>query len=273
MEILKGAAAATLYGTEASNGVIQIFTKQGQAGDTQWELSAEGGLTKMDMSRYAEHAGFACSYAASRLSPLGCSQAHADQLAQYWGLGSLTPYQVFQVPLLNDLFQTGHFQNYSLSVRGGTEKINYYVSGRYADENGPYGGTQWGPAKDLDKQKQAVANVTFFPIQDVKVRVNSMYMERYHSTPTNGNNTTGTFSMAIMSKPELASEGNVTGTCCFATEREMFNILDESTTRRFTGSVEASYNPIQSVTLDGTFGVDTYYAGVRGLQAVRLERG
>jgi TonB-dependent SusC/RagA subfamily outer membrane receptor len=32
VEILKGAAAATLYGTEASNGVIQIFTKKGTLG-------------------------------------------------------------------------------------------------------------------------------------------------------------------------------------------------------------------------------------------------
>ena len=32
VEILKGAAAATLYGTEASNGVIQIFTKKGSSG-------------------------------------------------------------------------------------------------------------------------------------------------------------------------------------------------------------------------------------------------
>src|SRR5688572_23184909 len=36
VEILKGAAAATLYGTEASNGVIQIFTKMGTVGPPRW---------------------------------------------------------------------------------------------------------------------------------------------------------------------------------------------------------------------------------------------
>ena len=41
IEMLKGAAAATLYGTEASNGVIQIFTKKGATGAARWTLNAE----------------------------------------------------------------------------------------------------------------------------------------------------------------------------------------------------------------------------------------
>src|SRR5690606_7791097 len=75
IEILKGAAAATLYGTEASNGVIQIFTKAGQSGDPQWELSLENGFSKMPMERYAPHAGFVCSDAQSAWPGGGCSQA------------------------------------------------------------------------------------------------------------------------------------------------------------------------------------------------------
>src|SRR5262245_41213395 len=38
IEVLKGAAAATLYGTEASNGVIQIFTKHGSNTAPKWHL-------------------------------------------------------------------------------------------------------------------------------------------------------------------------------------------------------------------------------------------
>jgi TonB-dependent SusC/RagA subfamily outer membrane receptor len=41
IEILKGAAAATLYGTEASNGVIQIFTKRGRAGAPSFTAQAD----------------------------------------------------------------------------------------------------------------------------------------------------------------------------------------------------------------------------------------
>src|SRR5690606_12120798 len=41
IEILKGAAAATLYGTEASNGVIQIFTKRGSAGPPRFTVQTD----------------------------------------------------------------------------------------------------------------------------------------------------------------------------------------------------------------------------------------
>ena len=43
IEIIKGPAAATLYGTEASNGVIQIVTKRGEVGAPVFDLTAETG--------------------------------------------------------------------------------------------------------------------------------------------------------------------------------------------------------------------------------------
>jgi TonB-dependent SusC/RagA subfamily outer membrane receptor len=43
LEIIKGPAAATLYGTEASNGVIQIITKKGAAGRATWNLTTRQG--------------------------------------------------------------------------------------------------------------------------------------------------------------------------------------------------------------------------------------
>lgn len=256
VEILKGAAAATLYGTEASNGVIQIFTKQGSAGDTRWEMSLESGISNMDMSRYEDHAGVACSRAGASLRANGCTQQHADELAQYWGLGSLGPYEVFTVPLMDPLFGTGNHQAYSLSVRGGSQAVNYFLSGRFAREDGAYDGEVFGPAQDIDEQKQITANVTFFPAESMRLRFNSMYTNRYHEVPTNGNNTTGTFSMAIMSKPELASENNPTGTGAFATMNELFQIEQMEQTDRFAGGLNAQYSPIQDFTVDATFGVD-----------------
>ena len=41
IEVLKGAAAATLYGSEASNGVIQIFTKRGSVGAPKWNITMQ----------------------------------------------------------------------------------------------------------------------------------------------------------------------------------------------------------------------------------------
>ncbi|RMF58042.1 MAG: hypothetical protein D6743_18195, partial [Calditrichaeota bacterium] len=44
IEVTKGGAASTLYGSEAANGVIQIFTKKGKAGPTKWNFSTEQGV-------------------------------------------------------------------------------------------------------------------------------------------------------------------------------------------------------------------------------------
>lgn len=44
IEIVKGAAAATLYGTDAAAGVIQIFTKRGAAGAAKWQAQLTGGF-------------------------------------------------------------------------------------------------------------------------------------------------------------------------------------------------------------------------------------
>jgi TonB-dependent starch-binding outer membrane protein SusC len=44
VEIIRGASAATLYGTEASAGVIQIFTRRGREGATQWRYNGDFGI-------------------------------------------------------------------------------------------------------------------------------------------------------------------------------------------------------------------------------------
>ncbi|MCI0696317.1 TonB-dependent receptor [candidate division KSB1 bacterium] len=46
VEFVKGGAAATLYGSRAASGVIQIFTKKGQAGPPQWRFQVEQGYNQ-----------------------------------------------------------------------------------------------------------------------------------------------------------------------------------------------------------------------------------
>jgi TonB-dependent SusC/RagA subfamily outer membrane receptor len=59
VEILKGAAAATLYGSEASSGVIQVFTKQGSPNRSRITLRFEGGTSTYPDGAVKPNAGFA----------------------------------------------------------------------------------------------------------------------------------------------------------------------------------------------------------------------
>src|SRR5262249_10434676 len=55
IDILKGPAAATLYGTEAANGVINITTKKGKIGATRWSFFGEGASSKdQDQGHYRD---------------------------------------------------------------------------------------------------------------------------------------------------------------------------------------------------------------------------
>jgi TonB-dependent SusC/RagA subfamily outer membrane receptor len=67
IEVLKGAAAATLYGTEASNGVIQIFTKKGSTGSARWNFQAEQAALDMPVDRIKPNCGNAKSDTAAAL--------------------------------------------------------------------------------------------------------------------------------------------------------------------------------------------------------------
>jgi TonB-dependent SusC/RagA subfamily outer membrane receptor len=54
IEIVKGPSAATLYGTDAANGVIVITTKKGRAGTARWNVYGEGGVLK-DYNWYSDN--------------------------------------------------------------------------------------------------------------------------------------------------------------------------------------------------------------------------
>jgi TonB-linked SusC/RagA family outer membrane protein len=126
IEIIKGPAAATLYGTEASAGVIQIITKRGSAGAPLFDLSVRQGtnFVKDPQGRMGEIWGCPPS------TPSCATDADIDNEI------SVLLYdheeQLTGVPV----FRQGHVQTYTLGVRGGTDIVRYFVSGEWDDQEG-----------------------------------------------------------------------------------------------------------------------------------------
>src|SRR5687767_5725127 len=90
IEVLKGAAAATLYGTEASNGVILITTKKGQVGAPRWLFEAEQAMKTYPEGRIEDQwgsAGNRCGRnATTRATPVQqqtCADSVAARLTQH----------------------------------------------------------------------------------------------------------------------------------------------------------------------------------------------
>ena len=102
LEVIKGAAATALYGNEASNGVIQIFTKKGRPGETDYRLGVKLGGTRI---------------------PSVFPYMHPDHE---------------RYPSANDLLGTGTYQEYTASVRGGLSNVGYYLGGGYTGDEGSF---------------------------------------------------------------------------------------------------------------------------------------
>ncbi|MBW3534362.1 MAG: SusC/RagA family TonB-linked outer membrane protein [Gemmatimonadetes bacterium] len=250
IEILKGAAAATLYGTEASNGVIQIFTKKGSAGEPRWTLEMEQGLSRYPAGRYQPHAGFART------------RARADSLSAFWGQ-EIRPWEVFEVDLVPTLFETGRSTTSTLSVGGGSDQVTYFVSGRLKNEDGPFTADGFVPdetglerASDRARRAQLQASLSFVPAPDLQLRASSLYTESALTVPNNNNNIYGPTTSVIRSKPELANARNPTGDPVFTTVREVLHLFTEQDVRRFAGSLAAGWTPLAELRVDATAGVD-----------------
>jgi TonB-dependent starch-binding outer membrane protein SusC len=249
VEILKGAAAATLYGTEASNGVIQIFTKKGQSGAPVWSLETSGGWARLDASRYPDLAGFALAE-----GPSGTRDRGTRGIRDAWGI-DVQPYEVFAVPMLPYLAETGRHHAHSLSVSGGTDLITYYVAGRYSWEDGIRGMRQFGPTRDLDYSTQLSANMSLTLTENLRMQVSTRYTDRFHN-PNDDGSPSSPLSVSILAKPEFANEQNPLGRRTFGSIREAMLIEWSERTRRFGGALTTNYALTPELSFEVTSGVD-----------------
>lgn len=182
MTVLKDAAAAALYGARGANGVILITTKSGKQGHTKVSFDARWGGNSKQVAYYDvmrdpyEYARMAYNalyngyyYNQNSSQAMANSLANANMFLGEGGMG----YQMFTMPddegfVLPDgtvnpnarlgwsdgtnyftpddwrqSLRNGLRQEYSLSVTGGSERFNYYVSGAYLDDEGLIAGSHF----------------------------------------------------------------------------------------------------------------------------------
>ncbi|MGB3150413.1 MAG: SusC/RagA family TonB-linked outer membrane protein, partial [Maribacter sp.] len=116
IEILKDASATAIYGSRGANGVILVTTKKGVRGKMQIELNSN----------------YSSQNVTQQLDLLDASQFAAYRQAinpAYVQGNAETDWQDL-------IYRTGNISNHQLSFSGGSEKINYYVSGNYFNQKG-----------------------------------------------------------------------------------------------------------------------------------------
>jgi TonB-dependent SusC/RagA subfamily outer membrane receptor len=131
IEIVKGPSAATLYGIQASNGVVLITTKRGAAGKARWNVFVEQGAVE-------DHNTYRTNFFGRSEDPEWDTFCTLVNVAQ----GDCVQSQVDAYNPLNDPAQrplaAGHRHQYGVNVAGGGENATYYVSAEYEGEDGVY---------------------------------------------------------------------------------------------------------------------------------------
>jgi TonB-linked SusC/RagA family outer membrane protein len=131
IEVVKGPSAATLYGTDAANGVIVITTKRGRAGAPQWSLHTEGGIIK-DRNTYSDNytiLGHTPNTTDKRECALPLISAGSCVL------DAVSIYSPIKDPDATPL-GTGNRKSIGAQVAGGSETVRYFLSGDRVNELG-----------------------------------------------------------------------------------------------------------------------------------------
>jgi TonB-linked SusC/RagA family outer membrane protein len=238
VEILKGAAAATLYGTQANAGVIQIFTKQGSQTKPKFNFEVQQSAIEYP-DAYKPNAGFARD------------AAQASRINEILGT-NVAPFQVFEEKFPEKIMATGYGQSYSASVSGGQTGVTYFAALRFSDTDGPFDRGQFS------------GNLSIVPSDVLRIRISTQYTNVSQETIENNNNIFAPITLVQFGKPERVQKAGVAGAtrdnrfgnAAFATAREGFHQETKDRTDHGNVSVTTSYNLSTELTLEATGGLD-----------------
>lgn len=134
MEILKDASATAIYGAQGANGVILITTKRGKSGDAKFTYDGMVALQRqgkridlLNLREFAEY--YNDLYSMGMVSK---NEKYSDPSI----LGKGTNWQ-------DAIFRTALQHQHQISAQGGTDKVQYYISGSFMDQKGTIIGSEF----------------------------------------------------------------------------------------------------------------------------------
>src|SRR6266496_46603 len=236
VEIIKGAAASTLYGTEAAAGVIQIFTKHGLAGVPRWTFEVGQGF--------------------SQLRPFGTDSVPYLNLRPAGNVNG----QCHQAPVAGcSWIRNASRQRFSGSVSGGTSGFQYFVSGNWEDNDGVL-------PLDNEQKLGTRGNFSFNLMDNLKFDWNTAYSKTDLSNTPSGNNAQGLTLNVYRAEQNYRNSSD---------PRVLDSLLNQSLTtgvQRLTSGGTVTYTPIPWFTNRFTVGYDVAQQENRNLRPFAFTR-
>ncbi|MFI8379305.1 SusC/RagA family TonB-linked outer membrane protein [Leeuwenhoekiella sp. NPDC079379] len=290
INILKGTAAQTLYGLRAANGVIIITTKKGLTGAPQVSVTSTIQFSEVNQlpelqREYAQGRpsggvpiyrgpdtgeGFSWGPRISSLEYDGDTSYPFNSQGRIVpaGQGNGTPANSYDH---YDFFKTGILQDHNVSVRGGSEKIKYYLSGAKLHQTGV------APKEEFDRRSFR-ADITADLSDNFEVSASGNYVTSGGRRVQRGSNVSGIMLGLLRSTPSFDNSNGVNNP---ANDPSAYQLADGSqrsyrggiydnpywtvaknpsfdAVKRFIGRLSFEYKPFDWATIKGTYGYDQY---------------
>ena len=178
VEILKGAAAAAIYGARAANGVVLITTKRGRAGATRYALNSSYSFDKVTRLYPLQRSWGQGLFG---VDPLPCEGFKANCLRSW---GPRITGESFDHA--GEAFRTGNISDNTLSVSGGNERTTFFLSSGYNRHEG----VLVGPNNYYNRATVRLT-ATHRLLDNLNVGGNFSYTDARGRLTQRGNNTNG----------------------------------------------------------------------------------
>jgi TonB-linked SusC/RagA family outer membrane protein len=197
IEVIKGSAATTLYGTEASAGVIQIFTKRGSVGAPVWTAEVQqgtgwakkygvNGVDYLHMEHFLRGPWWGSGYEGGDMSrpcitdgtPLPEGWEELERGADRWQGVNRSADGACRWP------GAQWYQTYNLSVRGGAQALQYYLSGLVQNDVGML-------PLDRLKKYNVQGNFRVSPLEGLQIQWSTGFTRQWQQNTPSGNNLSG----------------------------------------------------------------------------------
>ena len=235
IEIIKGPAASSLYGTDASAGVIQIFTKKGSPGAPRWTMNMQQGLQRVG------HVGPSIDPTGLRVNDCTRQFNHSIEEGYHFNRdesGSLIADP--GCPASGSWLRDARVQDYSLSVRGGSEDVTYYASAGYGATEGVIDPNE---SEDVNVR----ANFTFNGFENFQINLNNFYTRRDITWIPNGDQDEG-----LLYNVARGDEGETPDN----DDSAVLDLTQDQVVNHFNSSANVDWTPMDNMRHRLTFGLD-----------------
>jgi TonB-linked SusC/RagA family outer membrane protein len=238
IEVIKGPAAATLYGAEAAAGVIQIITKRGRPGQTKLDARVESGYSTWP----------------DDMRPINYAVATPARIADpvnYPGFVGMQPGEILSHRVMSepDALRNGSIMKASASVSGGSDRYSYFLSGSRDYEEG----VNLNNYASLGSLR---GNFGFTPSDKLNFNTNISYSQNHVRLPLNDNIAYGLIISSYLAIPGRKYPYPA-GLNYFTILPEVANTYDNQTRAdRFIVGAGANYTPFTWLTNKFRVGLD-----------------